>query len=141
MEHPVIQRVECGHCNNLQKGHLSSKDVSSSGILGINNPLVPKTNTQETENLDKSIFSCSRGCKPVLTPAKQHTSTRWLTVAPPYIPDTVVPAPHLGFVQVKVHNLLRLVKRLRGWVRVYSWWAMELYRKQGPFKHASHLRW
>jgi hypothetical protein len=57
MEHPVIQRVECGHCNNLQKGHLSSKDVSSSGILGINNPLVPKTNTQETENLDKSIFS------------------------------------------------------------------------------------
>jgi hypothetical protein len=22
-------------------------------------------------------------------------------VAPPYIPDTVVPAPHLGFVEVK----------------------------------------
>jgi hypothetical protein len=28
-------------------------------------------------------------------------STKWLTVAPPYIPDTVVPAPYLGFVQVK----------------------------------------
>jgi hypothetical protein len=26
-------------------------------IVGINNPLVPKTDTQETENLDKSIFS------------------------------------------------------------------------------------
>jgi hypothetical protein len=25
-------------------------------IVGINNPLVPKTNTQETENLDKAIF-------------------------------------------------------------------------------------
>jgi hypothetical protein len=24
-----------------------------------------------------------------------------MTVAPPYIPDAVVPAPHLGFVQVK----------------------------------------
>jgi hypothetical protein len=31
----------------------------------------------------------------------KHTSTKWLTVAPPYIPDAVVPAPHLGFVQVK----------------------------------------
>jgi hypothetical protein len=62
---------------------------------------VPKTNTQETENLDKAIFFWSRGCKHVLTPVKQHASTRWLTVAPPYIPDAVIPAPHLGFVQVK----------------------------------------
>jgi hypothetical protein len=30
-----------------------------------------------------------------------HTGTKWLTVAPPYIPDAVVHAPHLGFVQVK----------------------------------------
>jgi hypothetical protein len=28
----------------------------------------------------------------------------------------------------KVHNLPRLAKRLEGWVRAYSWWAMELYR-------------
>jgi hypothetical protein len=62
---------------------------------------VPKTDTQETENLDKSIFSWSTGCKRVLTPTKQHISTKWLTVAPPYIPDTVIPAPHLGFAQVK----------------------------------------
>jgi hypothetical protein len=34
-------------------------------------------------------------------PLSKHASTRWLTVAPPYIPDTVVLAPHLGFVQVK----------------------------------------
>jgi hypothetical protein len=31
----------------------------------------------------------------------KHTNTKWLTVAPPYIPDAVVPAPYLGFVQVK----------------------------------------
>jgi hypothetical protein len=31
----------------------------------------------------------------------KHESTKWLTVAPSYIPDTVVPAPYLGFVQVK----------------------------------------
>jgi hypothetical protein len=31
----------------------------------------------------------------------KHTSTEWLTVAPPYIHDAVIPAPHLGFVQVK----------------------------------------
>jgi hypothetical protein len=46
-------------------------------------------------------FSWSRGCKRVLAPAKQHTSTKWPTVAPPYTPGRVVPAPHLGFVQVK----------------------------------------
>jgi hypothetical protein len=28
----------------------------------------------------------------------KHASTKWLTVAPPHIPDAVVPAPHLGFV-------------------------------------------
>jgi hypothetical protein len=32
---------------------------------------VPKTDTQETETLDKAIFSWSIGCKCVLTPAKQ----------------------------------------------------------------------
>jgi hypothetical protein len=30
---------------------------SSIQLVGINNPLVPKTDTQETENLDKAIFS------------------------------------------------------------------------------------
>jgi hypothetical protein len=34
-------------------------------------------------------------------PLTKHSSTKWLMVAPPYIPDAVVPTPHLGFVQVK----------------------------------------
>jgi hypothetical protein len=50
----------------------------------------------------------------------KHTSTKWLTVASPYIPDTAVPARHLGFVQVKIQNLSLLAKRLRGWVSAYS---------------------
>jgi hypothetical protein len=56
----------------------------------------------------------------VLTPAKPHASTKWLTVAPPYIPDAVIPAPHLGFVQVKGSQSSRLAKRLGGWVRACS---------------------
>jgi hypothetical protein len=50
----------------------------------------------------------------------KHASTKWLTVAPPYIPDAVVPAPHLGFVQVKGSQSSRLAKRLGGWVRACS---------------------
>jgi hypothetical protein len=72
----------------------------------------------------------------VFCPAKQNASTKWLTVVPPYIPDTVVPAPHLGFVQVKVYNLSRLAKRLGGWVRHAVWqeWSCTGIRKkkQGP---------
>jgi hypothetical protein len=56
----------------------------------------------------------------VLTPTKQHTSTKLLTVAPPYIPDAVVLASHLGFVQSKVHSLSQLAERLGGWVRACS---------------------
>jgi hypothetical protein len=56
----------------------------------------------------------------VLTPAKLHTSTKWLTVAPPYIPEAVVPAPHLGFVQVKGSVFPDWLKGLGGWVRACS---------------------
>jgi hypothetical protein len=31
----------------------------------------------------------------------KQAGTKWLTVAPPYIPEAVLPAPHLGNVQVK----------------------------------------
>jgi hypothetical protein len=44
----------------------------------------------------------------------KHASTKWLTVSPPYIPDAVVPAPHLGFVQVKGSQSSQLAKRLGG---------------------------
>jgi hypothetical protein len=50
----------------------------------------------------------------------KHTNTEWLTVAPPYIPDTVVPAPNPGFAQVRGSQSPSIAKRLGGWVRVYS---------------------
>jgi hypothetical protein len=67
----------------------------------INNPLVPKTDTQETENLDKAISLNQEGTSMCSIQLSKHTSTKWLTVAPPYIPDAVMPAPHLGFVLVQ----------------------------------------
>jgi hypothetical protein len=43
------------------------------------------------------------------------------------------------------HNLPWLAKRLGGWVGTYSggqWSCTAIWKKkQGPFKHASHLRW
>jgi hypothetical protein len=69
--------------------------------VGINNPPVPKTDTQEIENLDKTISLGQEGASLCSLLLSKHASTKWLTVAPLYIPDAVVPAPHLGFVQVK----------------------------------------
>jgi hypothetical protein len=76
--------------------------------IGINNPLVPKTDTQETENLDKAISLDREGASMCSLQLSKHTSTKWLTVAPPYIPDAIVPAPHLGFVQVKGSQSFRI---------------------------------
>jgi hypothetical protein len=69
--------------------------------VGINNPPVPKTDTQEIENLHKAMSLDQEGASICLLLLSKHTSSEWLTLAPPYIPDAVVPAPHLGFVQVK----------------------------------------
>jgi hypothetical protein len=71
------------------------------GKVGINNPLVPKTDTQETENFDKAISLDQEGTSMCSLLLNKYESRKWLTVAPPYIPNTIVPAPHLGFVQVK----------------------------------------
>jgi hypothetical protein len=74
--------------------------------VGIKDPLVPKTDTQEMEKLDKAISSDQKGASMCLLQLSKHTSTKWLTVAPPYIADRVVSAPHLGFVQVKCSQSL-----------------------------------
>jgi hypothetical protein len=110
-------------------------------IVVSNNPPVPKTDTRETENLDKAIFSWSRGCKHVLTPAKEihkhkmadsdslHPWRRCICPSPGICPGqrfTVFPDKLTGLGDGLGHA---------------EWQARELYRKQGPFKHASHLRW
>jgi hypothetical protein len=57
--------------------------------------------THKRENLDKAISFHQKSASIYSLQLSRHVSTKWPTVAPPYIPDTVVPAPHLGFVQVK----------------------------------------
>jgi hypothetical protein len=79
-------------------------------------------------------------------PLSKHASTKWLTVAPPYIPDAVVPALHLGFVQVKGSQSSRLAKRLGGWFRACSLVGNRVVqesrrRSKDPLNMQSHLRW
>jgi hypothetical protein len=71
------------------------------GLVGIKDPPVPKTDTGETENLDKIISFVQKGASMYLLQLSWHASTKWPTMAPPYIPDAVVPAPNPGFVQVR----------------------------------------
>jgi hypothetical protein len=93
-------------CVSLGKGQdsLPRRNVKSwvsTQIVGINNPPVPKTDTQETENLDKAISLDQEGASMCLLQLSKHTSTKWLTGALAYIPDAVIPASHLVFVLVK----------------------------------------
>jgi hypothetical protein len=69
-------------------------------------------------------------------------STKWLTAAPPYIPDAVVPAPHLEFVQVRGSHFLDWLKRFWGWARACNlagnfhrhWGCAKIQKKkQEPF--------
>jgi hypothetical protein len=55
---------------------------------------------RDKENLDKEISSDGKGASTDSLQLSRHTSTKWPTEAS-YIPDTGVPAPHLGFAQVK----------------------------------------
>jgi hypothetical protein len=53
------------------------------------------------ENPDQVISFDQKSASTYSLQLSRLASTKWLTVAPPYVPDAVVPAPHLGFVQVK----------------------------------------
>jgi hypothetical protein len=81
---------------------------------------VPKTDTQDTDNLDKAISLDQEGASTYSLQLSKHASTKCLTVAPPYMPNTIVPAPHLGFVQVEGSQSPLISQRLRGWVRACS---------------------
>jgi hypothetical protein len=56
---------------------------------------------KDRESLDKAISFDQKGASMHSLQRSGHVSTKWLTVASPHIPDSVVPAPHLGFVQVR----------------------------------------
>jgi hypothetical protein len=95
---------------------------------------VPKTDTQETENLDKATSFDQKDVSRYLLHLSRHACTKW-----PYLPLTQ------DLSRSKVHNLPQLAKRLGGWVRAYSlmgneWSSIGIQKnKQGLFKYASHL--
>jgi hypothetical protein len=68
-------------------------------------PVLP-TDTRETENPDKAISFDQKGASMCSLQLSRHASTKWLMVTPPYAPDSVVPAAHLGSVQVKASQSL-----------------------------------
>jgi hypothetical protein len=115
------------HCEaHFPEGVKMVPATSVTGLLlvGIDNPPVPKTDTQDTENLDNAISLDQESASMCSLPLSKHASTKWLTVAPPYIPNTVIPALTRDLSRSKVHNLPRLAKRLGGWVRACHWQAM-----------------
>jgi hypothetical protein len=57
--------------------------------------------THKRQKILTRQFSLDQGSASMCSFPLSSTKTKWLTVAPPYIPDAVVPAPHLGFVQVR----------------------------------------
>jgi hypothetical protein len=108
----------CHHPPNLRAAAVRQQDTSPCGRAGVPLPrwnvksrtspklLELKTllcwkQTHKRQNLDKAVSLDQERANMCPLQLSKHASTKWLTVDPPYIPDTVVPAPHLGFVQVK----------------------------------------
>jgi hypothetical protein len=68
--------------------------------------------------------------------------------ASPHIPDSVVPAPHLGFVQVRGSQSFWLAKGLGDGLGHVIWWAVfrrqwdciRIQKKQEPFKQRNSLK-
>jgi hypothetical protein len=71
--------------------------------------------THKRENLDKEISLKQKGISKCSLTLSKHTSTKWLRVAPPYIPDTELYLPLTwDLSRSKVHNLSRLANRPEG---------------------------
>jgi hypothetical protein len=128
----VVSVGRTSGCCNQAAGHVSPG--KGQGLPGIEDPL---------KNPDKWISFDEKGASTYSLQLSRHVSTKWLTVASTYIPDTAVPAPHLGFVQSKLHNLSQLTKRLVGWAKSNSlagnfhrqWSCTRIWKKkQEPFK-------
>jgi hypothetical protein len=69
---------------------------------------------RDRENLDKSMSFDQKGASTYSLQLRRYRRTKWLTLTSRYIHGAFVPAPHLGFVQSKVHNFFQLSKRLGG---------------------------
>jgi hypothetical protein len=83
---------------------------------------VPKTDIQETENLDKAISLDQEGASMCSLSLSEHASTKWLTLAPLYIPSPGI-CPGQRFTVFP-----DWLKGLENGLGHAVWWAMELYR-------------
>jgi hypothetical protein len=96
------------------------------GSVGINNPLVPKTDTQETENLDKAISLYQEGASMCSLQLSKHANTkRWLLLIS--LMQSCLPLTW-DLSRSKVHTLPRWLKGLGDGLGHIVWWAMESYR-------------
>jgi hypothetical protein len=89
-------------------------------IVGIKDPLVLKTDTQESENLDKAISLNQLGVSMCSLQLRKHASRNGqpllllISLMQLYLPLT------WNLSRSKVHSLSRLAKRLGRWVRACS---------------------
>jgi hypothetical protein len=76
----------------------------------------------------------------------RHSSAKWRIVAS-YVPDAVVPAPHLDLSRSKVHIFLDWLKGLGEWVRARNlvgdfhrqWGCTRIQRKKELFKQVTQV--
>jgi hypothetical protein len=100
----------------------------SIGGVGIDNPPVPKTDTQETENLNKAIFldqEDANVCSLPLSNTQAQNGWQWLlliSLTQLYLPLT------WDLSRSEVHSLSRLAETLGDGLGCAVWRAMELYR-------------
>jgi hypothetical protein len=120
----VVLSPTSGRCNQAA-GHVSPgkeqdplpirnvKSQTSPQIVGINDSPVPKTDTQETENLDKAISLDQEGasmCSLPISNMQAQDGWQWLlfiSLTLSYLPLT------WDLSRSKVHSLSWLAKRLR----------------------------
>jgi hypothetical protein len=89
---------------------------------------VPKTDTQQGENIDKAISLDQEGASMCSLPLSKHASTEWLTVASPCIPDAVILAPPGICPGQRFTVFPNWLKGLGDGLGHTVWQAMELYR-------------
>jgi hypothetical protein len=104
-----------GSLRMSQNNHLRKWQWHCHSSVGIDNPLVPKTDTQEKESLDKAISLDQEGaskCSLLLSNTQAQNGWQWLLLIS--LPLT------WDLSRSKVHNLPWLANRLGGWVRACS---------------------
>jgi hypothetical protein len=114
-------------------------------LVGIKDPPVAKTDTQETENLDKAISFDKKGASIYSLQLSRHMSTKWLLMS---LMQLYLPSPGICPSQ-RFTVCLNCLKVLGDRVGHVIWRAIfmgkgtvqESIRNRNPLNNTSHLRW